>query len=170
MILFNLNLKFLLWTINILAKLLLAFLDHLLFYSLIMVCVCVCAQSCLTLQPHGLQPARLLCPWDSPGKIFGVGFHFLFQGIFQTQGLDWHHSCLLHWQAGFLRLCNLGSPNNGIRDSFLLWSLMGTPFNFQNQYIVILYIYFLLSWNSYFLIFSWPKAFIQFWFFFKFWK
>ena len=28
--------------------------------------------SCLVvsdyLQPHGLQPARLLCPWDSPGK------------------------------------------------------------------------------------------------------
>ena len=27
------------------------------------------AQSCLTLLwPHGLQPARLLCPWDFPGK------------------------------------------------------------------------------------------------------
>ena len=22
-----------------------------------------------SLQPHGLQPTRLLCPWDSPGKI-----------------------------------------------------------------------------------------------------
>ena len=37
------------------------------------------------LQPHGLQPARLLCPWDSPGKITGVGCHFLLQGIFPTQ-------------------------------------------------------------------------------------
>ena len=26
-----------------------------------------------SLQPHGLWPARLLCPWDSPGKITGVG-------------------------------------------------------------------------------------------------
>ena len=29
------------------------------------------------LRPHGLQPARLLCPWDSPGKNTGVGCHFL---------------------------------------------------------------------------------------------
>ena len=30
--------------------------------------VCVCAQLCLTLLwPHGLLPARLLCPWDFPG-------------------------------------------------------------------------------------------------------
>ena len=26
-------------------------------------------------QPHGLQPTRLLCPWDSPGKSTGVGCH-----------------------------------------------------------------------------------------------
>ena len=36
--------------------------------------------------PHGLQPARLLCPWDSPGKNSGVGCHDLHQGIFPTQG------------------------------------------------------------------------------------
>ena len=29
----------------------------------------------------------LLCPWDSPGKSSGVGYHFLLQGIFLTQGL-----------------------------------------------------------------------------------
>ena len=39
------------------------------------------------LQPHGLQPARLLCPCNSPGKYTGVGCHFLLQGIFLTQGL-----------------------------------------------------------------------------------
>ena len=39
-----------------------------------------------SLRPHGLQPARLLCPWDSPGKNTGVGCHFLPQGIFLTQG------------------------------------------------------------------------------------
>ena len=26
-------------------------------------------------QPHGLQPTRLLCPWDFPGKSTGVGCH-----------------------------------------------------------------------------------------------
>ena len=28
-----------------------------------------------SLQPHGLQPTRLLRPWDSPGKSNGVGCH-----------------------------------------------------------------------------------------------
>ena len=27
--------------------------------------------------PHGLQPTRLLCPWDFPGKSTGVGCHCL---------------------------------------------------------------------------------------------
>ena len=29
-----------------------------------------------SLLPHGLQPARLLYPWNSPGKSAGVGCHF----------------------------------------------------------------------------------------------
>ena len=29
-------------------------------------------QSCLTLRPHGLQPARFFYPWDSPGKNTGM--------------------------------------------------------------------------------------------------
>ena len=41
-----------------------------------------------SLWPHGLYPARLLCPWDSPGKNTGVGCHFLLQGILLTQGLN----------------------------------------------------------------------------------
>ena len=44
------------------------------------------AQSCPTLWPHGLQPTRLLRPWDSLGKNTGVGCHFLLQGIFPNQG------------------------------------------------------------------------------------
>ena len=31
-------------------------------------------------RPHGLQPTRLLCPWDFSGKSTGVGCHFLLQG------------------------------------------------------------------------------------------
>ena len=45
------------------------------------------------LRPQGLQPSRLLCPWDSPGRNTGVGCHFLLQGIFWTQ--EWN-PCLLH--------------------------------------------------------------------------
>ena len=32
-----------------------------------------------SLRTHGLQPARLLCPWDFPGRNIGVGCHFLLQ-------------------------------------------------------------------------------------------
>ena len=60
------------------------------------------------LRPHGLYPARLLCPWDSPGKNTGVGCHFLLQGIFPTQGLNLRLLHLLHWQANSLPLCHLG--------------------------------------------------------------
>ena len=50
--------------------------------------VLLVAQSCPTLQPHELQPIRLFCPWDFPGKDTGVGCHFLLQGIFLSQGLN----------------------------------------------------------------------------------
>ena len=59
--------------------------------------VCVFTQSYLTLWPHGLWPARLLCPWNFPGKNTRMGCHFLLQGIFLTQG--WNR-CLLHLVHG----------------------------------------------------------------------
>ena len=40
------------------------------------------------LQPHGLLLARLLCPWDSPGKNTGVSCHFLLQGTFPDLGIE----------------------------------------------------------------------------------
>ena len=63
-----------------------------------------------SLQPHGLKPARLLCPWNSPGKNAGEGCHFQLQGIFTTQGLNPSLMCLLHWQVESLPLHHLGSP------------------------------------------------------------
>ena len=49
-----------------------------------MVCVCVCvlvAQSCPTLcDPMDGTLARLLCPWDFPGKNAEVDSHYLLQG------------------------------------------------------------------------------------------
>ena len=41
-----------------------------------------------SLQPHGLKPARLLCPWNSPGKDTAVSCHSILQGIFLTQGSE----------------------------------------------------------------------------------
>ena len=42
------------------------------------------------LATHGLQPTRLLCPWDFPGKSTGVGCHCLLQGA----SYPLHYSCL----------------------------------------------------------------------------
>ena len=61
---------------------------------------CLVAVMSDSLRPHGLQPARFLCQWDSPGKNTGVGCHFLLQGIFPTQGSNLGLLCLLNWQAG----------------------------------------------------------------------
>ena len=44
------------------------------------VCVRACSVVSDSLQPHGRYPARLLCPWDFPGKNTGVGCHFLTPG------------------------------------------------------------------------------------------
>ena len=80
-------------------------------------------QSCLTLcDPHELQPPRFLCPWKSPGKNTGVSCHFLFQGIFLTQGwnqsllhLLWSRQILYHQHhlgSPILRLANVKSSNS----------------------------------------------------------
>ena len=45
-------------------------------------CTRVCSVASVmsgSLWPHKLQPTRLLCPQNSPGKNTGVGCHFLFQ-------------------------------------------------------------------------------------------
>ena len=77
------------------------------------------------LQPHRLYPARLLCPWNFPGKNTGMGCHFLLQGIFPTQGVN---PCLLYWQVDSLPLCHLGSPFVCFKlclSSTQLWSTAG---------------------------------------------
>ena len=44
-------------------------------------------QSCPILcDPHGLWPARFLCPWNYPGKNTGVGGRSLLQGVFPSPG------------------------------------------------------------------------------------
>ena len=68
-------------------------------------------------EPYGLQPARLLCPRDSPGKNTGVGCHALLQGIFLPR--DQTHisyvSCIgrhvLYLQS------HLGSPLPSVSES-----------------------------------------------------
>ena len=40
------------------------------------------------LWPHGLQPTRLLCPWNSPDKNIGVGCHSLLRGNLPDPGIE----------------------------------------------------------------------------------
>ena len=53
-----------------------------------------------SLQSHGLQLARLLSPWNSPGNSTGMGSHSLLQGIFPTErsnlGLLHYRQMLYH--------------------------------------------------------------------------
>ena len=48
-----------------------------------------------------MQPARILCSWDFPGKNMGVGCYFLLQGIFPIQGSNSYlllgRWILYHW-------------------------------------------------------------------------
>ena len=63
-------------------------------------CVCVSVMSSC-LRPRGLQPCRLLCLWDSPGKNTGVDCHSLLQG--PSPGLP-------HFRQSLCHLSHRGSP------------------------------------------------------------
>ena len=68
-------------------------------------------QLCTTLcNPMDVQAARLLCPWDFPGKNIGMYCHALLQGIFSIQELNPSLLSLLHWLASSLPLAPPGKP------------------------------------------------------------
>ena len=78
------------------------------------VCVCVCSRTRTWLLSHVQLFVTL---WTAarqalfiPGKNTGVGWHFLHQGIFPTQGSNPCFLHLLHWQADSLPMCHLGTP------------------------------------------------------------
>ena len=76
--------------------------------SIYMYLYLLCSVLSEALWPHGLRPARLLCPWDSPGKNTGAGCHAVLQGTFPTQGWKPH---LLHWKADSSPLVPPGKPH-----------------------------------------------------------
>ena len=55
-------------------------------HILLLLCVCACSVVSNSLWPYELQPSRLLCPWDFPGKSPEVGCHSPLQDIFPTLG------------------------------------------------------------------------------------
>ena len=88
-----------------------------------------------SLQPSGLQPTKLLCPWDFPSKNTGLGCHFLLQGIFPTQGSNPCLLCLLHWQMDSLTLLHLE-----VTTLFSLYAIF-IPQDFHLIYNIHIYIY-----------------------------
>ena len=66
-------------------------------------------------RPHGLQPTRLLCPWDFPGRSTGVGCHCLLSTSLQMTNFipfyDWvifHSIYVPHLLYAFLCQWTLG--------------------------------------------------------------
>ena len=53
-----------------------------------------------SLQPHGLQSTRILCPWDSPGENTGVGCHFLLQAALLTIAKTQKHPVAIDGSMG----------------------------------------------------------------------
>ena len=77
------------------------------------------AQSCRTLQPHGLYN-----PWNSPGQNTGVGSLALLQGLFPTQGSN---PGLPHCRRIFLPAEPQGKPkNSGVGSLSLLQGIFPT--------------------------------------------
>ena len=73
-----------------------------------------------SVRPHGLWPARVLCPWDSPGKNTRVGCHALLQGIFPTQGSNQRLLGLTCIGRQFLyHQHHLGSPGLKVSSTFI---------------------------------------------------
>ena len=80
-----------------------------------------------------LQPTRLLCPWDSPGKNTGVGGRSLLQAIFPTQRL----------KPGLLRcrqiLYHLRQFSNLIYIGVLIPHIPGDPLLFHGNTLDLSY-------------------------------
>ena len=78
-----------------------------------------------SLQPHGLWPARPLCPWRSRQDT-EVGCHSLFQGILLTQGWNQglrHHRqtfyCFSHQFSSLSRVRLFATPWTAARQASL---------------------------------------------------
>ena len=64
-----------------------------------------------SLRPHGLQPTRLLCPWDFPANSSGVDCHFLLQEIVLRETKINKDVLCLHNRALFWVLTVLSRTN-----------------------------------------------------------
>ena len=74
------------------------------------VCVCVCAQSFLTLATPWTVDCQASLPKELPGKNTGVGSHFLLQVILPTQALKPMSLAFPALAGGFFTTRSPGKP------------------------------------------------------------
>ena len=91
---------------------------------------------CDSLRPYGLEPTRLLCPWDSPGKDTGVGGHALLQAIFQTQGLNLGPPVSPALQADSFHCWVTTEAPIWSKNLFWKWKLAGPIFKLQLEAVI----------------------------------
>ena len=115
----------------------------------------------ISLQPCGLQPARLLCSWNSSGKNTGVGFHAILQGYLSDPGIEpvslvspalasRFFTISATWEAKyiilqFLRALNLYVDQKNHQPP----SPLPSTFHFKTIYITTLLLYSLLRIHSF---------------------
>ena len=78
-------------------------------------------------QPHGLQPTRLLCPWDFPGESTGVGCHCLLHQLIQL--FSFRQGFKNHWRpwVDALRLPLLDRDQENCQEPSMLWDSDSSP-------------------------------------------
>ena len=116
-----------------------------------------------SLLPHGLQDARLLCPWNSPGQNTGEGSHSFTRESSQDRGQTQVSLCRMI----LYHLNHQGSPETlcltQILFSYILFQVLGYPIKrlweallnpsletscSYFQLIIYLFIYFYRQWVS----------------------
>ena len=90
-------------------------------------------------RPHGLQPTRLLRPWDSPGKSTGVGCHCLLpegdMGYTITEPFKWLHSDTLSISSSVCILLDVLAGLDCYNKNTTVWVVYTTDnyfYYFQN--------------------------------------
>ena len=86
-------------------------------------------------RPHGLQPTRLLCPWDFPGKSTGVGCHCPLQHSYQQYANMMMFDAVVRDTYCFLFFVFFTISNCGLlvcKDAIHYWKLV-----WLNSFIVV---------------------------------
>ena len=78
----------------------------------LLMCVCSVTSPVWLFETPHIVACQASLSMEFSRQDTGVGCHFLFQGIFPTQGLNLRLLCFLHWQADSSPLSHLGNPSS----------------------------------------------------------